>query len=246
MRISTTVLAAAAVSAAVTVAAVPAVADADPGMRATVTADSVVTTVDTGAFVLADDLRTVAVHDGAGREVASVPLAFELDGREFAVAQQISSDGRSLTLTPDPAARATAQPVASPLENQLALGELAGNLSTATLVGTVAGTVIGLLVGAVIGLGSCLVVGPACLATAPAALAAFAGAGGLAGTLLGGGGVITTGLWKYLSTLQAAPGESPYANKDGLLDPEGTGVPNAILRIPKIKLPTGSSSMSAH
>ncbi|MGW4125033.1 hypothetical protein [Nocardia sp. NPDC004711] len=250
MRISTTVFATAFASlavVAVSVAAVPAAAGTgtDPQWRASVTPESVISTIEVGGFVLSSDQRSVTVQDGTGRQLADLPLTFELDGREYALGQQISADGHRLTLTPDPAVRAAAQPVASPLENQLALGELAGKMTTATLAGTVGGTVIGLLVGAVIGFGSCLVVGPVCLATAPAALAAFAGAGGLAGTLLVGGGTLAGGLWKYLSTLQAAPGESAYAEQGGLLDPNGTGVPDANLRLPKIALPSGSSSLSA-
>ncbi|MFE3060775.1 hypothetical protein [Nocardia sp. NPDC059239] len=250
MRISTTAFATAVASLAVvtvSVAAVPAAAGTgpDPQWRASVTPESVISTIEVGGFVLSSDQRSVTVQDGTGRQLADLPLTFELDGREYALGQQISADGHRLTLTPDPAVRAAAQPVASPLENQLALGELAGKMPTATLAGTVGGTVIGLLVGAVIGFGSCLVVGPVCLATAPAALAAFAGAGGLAGTLLAGGGTLAGGLWKYLSTLQAAPGESAYAEQGGLLDPNGTGVPDANLRLPKIALPSGSSSLSA-
>ncbi|MTE17556.1 hypothetical protein, partial [Nocardia aurantiaca] len=209
MRSSTTAFATAVASLAVvtaSVAAVPAAADtgARPQWRATVTPESVISTIDVGGFVLSADQRSVTVQDGAGSQLAGLPLTFELDGREYALGPEISADGHRLTLTPDPAVRAAAQPVASPLENQLALGELAGKMTTATLAGTVGGTVIGLLIGAVIGVGSCLIVGPACLATAPAALAAFAGAGGLAGTLLAGGGTLAGGLWNYLSTVQAA------------------------------------------
>lgn len=250
MRISTTVLAMTVASAAITAAtvtAVPADAEPDPGWRATVDTEAVTSTLDAGVFVLSADQRSVAIRDDRGQQLTELPLTVQLDGLEYALRQEISPDARRLTLTPDAALRAVAaaRPIASPVENQLALGELAGKLTTASLLGTVGGTVIGLLVGAVIGLGSCLIVGPGCLATAPAALAAFAGAGGLAGTLLAGGGTLATGLWKYLSTVQAAPGESAYAEQGGLLNPDGTGVPDANLRLPKISIPSGSSSLSA-
>lgn len=246
MRFGTTALTVALTAAAMTAVATTApaaTADTDSGWRATVTENAVITTLDTGRFVLSADNRSVTVHSG-DQQLAHLPLAFRMDGVEYPVHQEISADGQRLTLTPDRAVRAAA-PVASPLENQLALGALASKLTTNTLVGTIGGTVIGLLVGAVIGFGSCLVVGPACLATAPAALAAFAGAGGLVGTLLGGGSALADGLWTYLSTVQAAPGESAYADQDGLLDPNGTGVPDANLRLPKLSLPSGSGSLSA-
>ncbi|WP_280236136.1 hypothetical protein [Nocardia cyriacigeorgica] len=250
MRYHTAILAAALASSAIvgaTVTASPAGADAgtDPRWRATVTHDSVVTTMEAGAFTLAADHRSVSVRDAHGRELASLPLSLDIDGHRYPITQQISPDGRRLTLTPDPAVAFAARPIASPVENQLALTELAGKMTTATMAGTVGGTVIGLLIGAVVGLGSCLVVGPACVATAPAALAAFAGAGGLAGMLLVGGGTLVGGLWKYLTTVQAAPGTSEYAGRGGLGDPDGTGVPDATPRLPRIVLPSGSASGSA-
>lgn len=51
-----------------------------------------------------------------------------------------------------------------------------------------------------------------------------------------------------VTTLQAAPGESEYANRDGLLDPQGTGVPDANLRLPQLPLKpliTGSAGGSS-
>lgn len=238
-------IAAALTTSAITVAAAPVSAETGTTAQwyATVVDGTVVSTID-GSFTLAADLGTITVRDSSGAQIDSVPLAFELDGHGYPIHQQISADGRTLTLTPDPAARLGVQAVASPLEDQLAMGALSGDVRNGSLVGTIAGTVLGLLVGAAIGLGSCLFVGPACLVTAPAAIAAFLGVGGMAGSLIGGGGALASGFWKFLSTLQAAPGTSVYAHDDGLLDPEGTGVPDANLRLPPIKLPTGSGSGS--
>ena len=91
-------------------------------------------------------------------------------------------------------------------------------------------------VGIAIGASTCLVVGPACLATIPVALAAFAGAGGIAGTVLVGGGALAVGLWDYLTVLGAPPGQSRYAGTPELADPHGAGVPN-----PPLQLPSGSA-----
>ncbi len=238
-----TAFAAAMCACAVTVTA--AAANAEPAevvqYRASVVADSVVTTLDHATFALEPGGRAVAVHAADGQQLLELPLAFLLDGQLRTIQQSITGDGRTLILTPDNGIR----PVASPMEDQLALNDLATNMSTGPLVGGLVGAVVGALVGAVIGLGSCLVVGPACLATAPAAIGAFAGGGGLLGTLLVGGAAMADGLWKYVTTLQAAPGESAYATKDGILDPNGTGVPDANLRLPKGVLGSGSSSGSA-
>ncbi|MGV9838325.1 hypothetical protein ACWDUL_29560 [Nocardia niigatensis] len=232
MRLRTTAFAAIVAAGAMTVAATPATAEptASAHYRTGVVDGSVVTTLEDATFTLAADQRSVLVHDAAGQLVFSLPLAFELDGVPHPILQQITDAGRTLVLIPDTGLRE----IASPLENQLALTEFAGNMTKATLAGTVGGFVVGALVGAVIGLGSCLLVGPGCLATTPAAIMAFAGAGGLIGPLALGGAALVDGVWKYVTTLQATPGESAYADKGGLLDPDGTGVPDANLRIPPL------------
>ncbi|MFR9749690.1 hypothetical protein ACL02S_01495 [Nocardia sp. 004] len=247
MLIRTTTLALAAATATV-LAATPATAQpaAAPNYHATIAGNSVVVTLDGATFSTATDGRAVLIHNADGATLATLPKNFTFDGLPGTLTSEITDHATTLTLTPDRAGLA-AHPqlhsVASPLEDQLALNDLAGKLSTGPLVGGIVGTVVGALVGAVIGLGSCLVVGPACLATVPTAIAAFAGAGGVAGTLLAGGAVLADGLWKYLSTIQAPPGQSPYANEGGLLDREGAGVPNPKLRLPK--LPSGSASGSS-
>ncbi|WP_454195240.1 hypothetical protein [Nocardia sp. Marseille-Q1738] len=201
--------------------------------RVDIIGQSVVTTLDGATFALAPDRQSVSILDLDGELLDTLPLAFTIDGERHEIAQQITGAGRVLTLIPDVAShRDRAQPVASPLEEQLALNDLSNNLTRGTVVGTVVGLATGAVIGAVIGLGSCLVVGPGCLATAPAVIMALAAGGGLVGTLLGGGIGLADGLWKYLTTRQAAPGTSPYANQDDLLDPNGAGVPDAELRLP--------------
>ncbi|WP_306355986.1 MULTISPECIES: hypothetical protein [unclassified Nocardia] len=231
MRIRTTAFAAIVTAGAMGAAATPAAADPPTAHYSSVVADgSVTTTLEGATFALTADGRTVLAHDPTGHEVLRLPLAFELDGAVHPIRHRIDDAGRTLVLTPDLEPR----PVASPMENQLALGEWAGNMTKGALVGTLGGFVLGALVGAALGLGSCLVVGPGCLATTPAAIMAFAAGGGLLGTLAVGGVALADGLWKYITTLQAAPGESAYADDDGLLDPNGTGVPDANLRLPPL------------
>ncbi|MFJ9368754.1 hypothetical protein ACIRRA_30610 [Nocardia sp. NPDC101769] len=247
MNLRTTAFAAVTAAGAMTLAVAPAHADPDsaPRYRAAVVGDSVVTVLDDATFTLAPDAGSVLARGSDGRQLLTLPMAFDLDGTRHPIAPQISDDGRTLVLTPDTGLR----PIASPLENQKALDEFASKMTTGTLVGTVGGFVIGALVGGAIGLGSCLVVGPGCLATTPAAVMAFAGGGMLLGTLGLGGAALADGVWKYVTTVQAEPGHSAYADKDGLLNPNGTDVPDANLRTPPIPLKpliTGSSSGSGH
>ncbi|WP_067805301.1 hypothetical protein [Nocardia beijingensis] len=247
-----TALLAAALTAGIAVSSAPAHADPAEPIQYTVTAvgESVVATLDGGTFAASGDSRSVEVRDSSGQVVDTIPLAVLVGEQRLGIEQRITAENRTLTLVPDLGALRlhVASPVASPLENQLALNDLASNLTRWPLIGTAVGTVLGAVLGGVIGLGTCLVIGPACLATVPAAIGAFAAAGGLTGTLVGGGAALADGLWKYLVTLQSAPGESPYANGDGLLDPNGTGVPDAQLRLPSGSaggLRSGSASGSA-
>lgn len=219
-------------------------ADADPTapvptFTAGVVGDSVITVLDQALFTTAADGQAVDIRTLAGDSVLSLPAEFLLDGVHHPVRYQIIDSGRALAITPDAGLR----PIASAMENQLAFNDFASDMAKVPL-GTIAGALLGALVGAVIGLGSCLVVGPACLATAPAAIGAFAGAGGVLGTLIAGGAALSDGLWKYLTMVQAPPGQSAYHDRGGVLDPNGTGVPDATLRLPN-GLGSGSSTASS-
>ncbi|MRH89389.1 hypothetical protein GFY24_18365 [Nocardia sp. SYP-A9097] len=238
-----TAFAAALCATAVTVAAASASAEPheEVSYRAAVVSDSVVTTLEHATFALDADGASVAINATDGQRLLDVPLAFLLDGQRRTIAQHISADGRTLILTPDTGIRA----VASPMEDQLAATDLASKMTIGPLLGGLGGAILGALVGAVIGLGSCLVVGPACLATAPAAIGAFAAGGSLLGTLVGGGSALVDGLWKYITTVQAAPGESAYAHENGVDPNNGTGAPDATLRLPHSTLNSGSASSAS-
>jgi hypothetical protein len=184
-----------------------------------------------GAFSAGGDGSVRVNVDGT--PVATLPASFTVDGVAHRIDTRIDDGGRTLTMTPDIARR----PAASAMENQLALNDFATIMSRGPVIGTVVGTVLGALVGAAVGASTCLVVGPGCLATIPAAVLAFAGAGGVAGTVLVGGGALAAGLWNYLTVLQAPPGQSSYAGQGGMLDPNGTGAPDA-----QLQLPSGSAN----
>ncbi|WP_431955761.1 hypothetical protein [Nocardia lijiangensis] len=232
---ATTLVALAAVAAAATTGQA---ANAAPGVparfHATLAPNSVIITLDHADFVPAAGRAAVDIHDEQGTVVSTVPSTMQIDQHRFPVAAQISPDRRTLTLTPDLGAVRAAgpSPVASPFEEQLALNDLTGDLSTNMTVGSIAGMLVGAVVGAGLGLGSCLITGPGCLVILPAAVTAFAAGGGVAGTLVGGAATLADSGWRYLLTVQSPPGQSPYANSDGLQDPGGAGAPNANLRLP--------------
>ncbi|MET7771966.1 hypothetical protein [Nocardia sp. NPDC005366] len=230
MRTRITLLAVALATGLALPTTVPATAapEPTPTYRAGVVGGMVVAAVDAATVVSAPGDDALSIIDTTGAQLLRLPLHYTLDDQRFPIRYRISDDAHSVALAPG---RDT-HPIASPMEHQLALNDLATDLTVGTLVGTVAGTVLGALVGAAIGLGSCLVVGPGCLATTPAAIAAFAAGGGVLGTVVVGGAGMADGLWKYLTTLNSAPGQSPYAGRDGILDPAGTGVPDANLRLP--------------
>ncbi|MFE3057998.1 hypothetical protein [Nocardia sp. NPDC059239] len=239
-----TTVAAGGIAIACAVTAPQAIADIDTSTARetefrTVVADGLaVTTIDAGSFQADQDGTAITVVDPAGQPAGRIPLAFALDNRRYQLQPHISADGRTLSLLPDIAG---AQPIASPLENQLALDDGQGKLGLAIAIGPMAGAIGGAVIGVVVALASCVVLTIGCLLTGLPIIGVFAGAGGLAGTILGGGAAAAYAAWNYLDTLSKAPGQSQYA-KDG----EGAnaaGVPDSHLRIPK--LGTGSSGGSS-
>ncbi|MGF6881319.1 hypothetical protein ABIA39_001199 [Nocardia sp. GAS34] len=201
----------------------------------------VTTSLGAGHFTAAPDGHSILVVDELGRTVGQLPLSIRLADRGYDVRQSISHDGRTLRLAADlSSARPLAQPVASPLENQRAANDSLAQLGLASALGPLAGAVAGAVLGAVVALATCAILTVGCLLTGLPIIGVFAGVGGLAGTILAGGGAAAWGAWNYPQTLAAPPGTSPYAkNGEGT---DGAGVPDSVLRVPK--LATGSSSGS--
>lgn len=59
----------------------------------------IVTTIDSGAFTVNGDSRTVAVSDRSGNVIARLPMSFELAGRQVNIRPTVDRVGTSLTLT---------------------------------------------------------------------------------------------------------------------------------------------------
>lgn len=187
--------------------------------HAAVEGESVVTRLDNGAFALDDAAGLVAVQNNAGEKIDTLPLNYSLDGQRLALRHEISADGRTLTLTPETSGldRAALKPVASPLENQLAMNDLINAVSISTSLGTLVGTAVGALAGIGVGLvlsgASCAVLSLGCVVAVLPIVGLTAGVGGIAGLIIAGGPVSVAAAFDYVTTLNAPPGTTKYADQ---------------------------------
>lgn len=163
--------------------------------------------------------KFVEVKDKSGNVVVSWPLDFTVAGAEIPVKPVLKNDDTVLELTPEKtdvqvaqpvnAVNLTAKPIASPAENQQAMGEFVTQFSLATAVGGFLGTAVGVVVGGVVG---CILglpfFGVGCI---PAAVAG-AGIGGILGTVAVGGPALAVAGMDLIQTMNAAPGQSKWAN----------------------------------
>ncbi|MVU76946.1 hypothetical protein GPX89_06765 [Nocardia sp. ET3-3] len=215
--LTTAVVAAGVVGAAATATAAPETAPPAVGYHSDLDGNAVVTTLTDGSFALSGDRQSVAIRDIAGRTIESLPLSFTLDGQHLPLVQQIADDGRTLRLLPDLTTldRTALKPVASPVENQLAMNDLINSVSLGTSIGSLIGTAIGAVAGIGVGVAvagaSCLALSLGCVITALPIISLVAAAGGLAGLVLGGGPTAIAAALTYFSVMQAAPGTSKYA-----------------------------------
>ncbi|MFJ9371235.1 hypothetical protein ACIRRA_43480 [Nocardia sp. NPDC101769] len=225
MRTSTRTLMTALLAAASLELTVAAVVRAEPdaaptpvGYHALVDGGDVVATLDNGSFADSGDGQAVLVRNAADVALDSVPLSYSLDGSRHPITRQISADGRSLRLTPDTSHvnLAALEPVASPVENQLAMNDLINSVSIGTSVGSLIGTAIGATVGVGIGFAlagaSCVVLSLGCVVAVLPIVALAGGVGGLVGLTLGGAPTTAFALYEYVRTLQSAPGQSKYGD----------------------------------
>jgi|GEM_PF-3087811 len=142
---------------------------------------AITTTISDGRFVIAPNGSSVALESNTGQQVDQVSLRPELAGQVFTVAQQISPDGRSLTLTPKVSPQEIAQ-----AKDITAMDNLMFQVNK-NIVGIVGGVIIGGLLGSLLGLGVLSII------TAPI------------GAVVGGiGGGYVMGGQQFLNALQAA------------------------------------------
>ena len=180
----------------------------DVNYEAKIVDKSIVTTIDAGLFKVSGDGHSVVLQDSKGADLVSLPLAYNLGDLQFPFDRTISEDGKTLTLTPitdsakaaprpesAPAAKEWT-PVASPEENDRAIAHFQSQLGLGTQVGSLLGTIVGLPVAAALCLGG---------------LATGAGIGGVAGTILGGGGAAVVAGIDLVNTLNAPAGTTVWA-----------------------------------
>ncbi|MET8878092.1 hypothetical protein [Nocardia sp. NPDC004604] len=203
---------------AATATAAPTDVSPEVSYRTQLTTDqSVVTILENGTFALSDDGSAVSIFNNAGRVLDSLPLRVRIDDQTLPVRHQIAPDGHTLTLTPDVAAirRDELKPVASPVENQLAMNDLINAVSIGTSVGSLLGTAVGAVLGVGVGVAlagaSCLVLSLGCVVAVLPIVALAGGVGGMAGLVVGGGPTAAIAVYQYLTTLNAPPGTSKYA-----------------------------------
>ncbi|WP_446224290.1 hypothetical protein ACTWPB_03495 [Nocardia sp. IBHARD005] len=116
------------------------------GYRTVVAPDlrTVSASVDEGRFVLAPDLDRVIVESATGDPIGEVPTSFTtVSGNVIALATEISADGRSMTVTPQPTAAASTElksiatsPTAQfpdPVQNAAAIGAGIGVIAAAVV-----------------------------------------------------------------------------------------------------------------
>ncbi|MGI5219091.1 hypothetical protein [Nocardia sp. CA-290969] len=225
MRICRSTFTAALAATAVVVGMSTASADPNPtpaaavAYQAALVDKSVVTTLDQGTFSLQHAGASVAVRNTAGEVVDTLPLTYSLDGQRLALRQEISDDGRTLTITPDTSGlnRAALRPVASPLENQLAMNDLINAVSISTSLGTLVGTAIGAIAGIGVGIvlsgAACVALSLGCIVAVLPIMSLTAGVGGIAGLIIAGGPTAAAAAFEYVTTLNAPPGTSKYAEQ---------------------------------
>ncbi|MGW3281437.1 hypothetical protein [Nocardia rhamnosiphila] len=209
---------------AIGVISVAATAYADPdrpapvvSYRAALVERSVVTTLDHGTFARTDAGDSIAIRNTAAEIVDTLPLTYSLDGQALPLRRQISGDGRTLTITPDSTGldRAALRPVASPLENQLAMNDLINAVSISTSLGTLVGTALGAIAGVGVGIAlsgaTCVALSLGCVVAVLPIMSLAAAAGGITGLILAGGPTSVAAAFDYFTTLNAPPGTSKYA-----------------------------------
>ncbi|WP_280329701.1 ammonium transporter [Nocardia wallacei] len=186
---------------------------ATPDVRyeTTLVGNTVQTTLHGGFFEVSSDERTVDVKSADGNTLVTLPLSIRQDGLEYPLPHAVRSEGRVLELTTvknAAAARpAPVTPVASLMENQLAMQSFGSQFGIATAVGGFIGTALGALAGLVFGL--------AVLPLEPATILTGAAIGGIIGTVVAGGPTLIIAGIDLLSTLSAPPGTTKWMDATG-------------------------------
>ncbi|ONM50421.1 hypothetical protein [Nocardia donostiensis] len=168
--------------------------------------DHIVSTLTNGVFEVTGD--SVQIKNAEGRAMVTLPLVFRHEGSEYPIDHIVRDEGRVLELTPvkdeSRARPAPVTPVASPMENQMAMDAFLAQFGIASAIGGFVGLVIGGLVG---GLG--LLGGPVGLASIPLG----ATVGSIIGTIIAGGPTLIIAGIELINALNAPPGTTRFAEQ---------------------------------
>ncbi|WP_030172529.1 MULTISPECIES: hypothetical protein [Actinomycetes] len=177
----------------------------DIGYSANIVGDHVVLKTDIGS------LRTSGgqfqIVDNKGNVAASIPLAYNLNDKQFPINADIN--GRTATLTPvrdaaaaqpikvsDAVRKQAAAPATREQRDIQAMQTLSQSINTASAVGGLVGTIVGGVIGCVVGLP---VGGVGCLP----GLVTGAGIGGVVGTIVVGGPVLIGAAIQFFNTINS-------------------------------------------
>ncbi|PXW35508.1 UNVERIFIED_CONTAM: hypothetical protein DES50_101453 [Williamsia faeni] len=154
--------------------------------------NQVVVTTDIGSLRTNND--QLEIVDAAGHVAATVPLFFNLEGRQYPIAA--NANGRTATLTPvvTPAAATPVAAATTRDERDLqALQKLGTYVSVSVAIGGLVGTIVGAVIGCLIDIAT------ACL---PGAVTG-AGIGGVLGTIAVGGPTLIGAAVEYFNTINS-------------------------------------------
>lgn len=140
-------------AASVTVALGGGTASADPtesiGYETSVTPEGAVSTIlDAGAFRVDGSANSVNVVGASGTVLASLPLAYSVNGATYSISPTVVGD-RQLLLTPQPAA--LVNDVAGPVSKQAAFDNMINQIVVGYTNGGAVGTAVGAGLGFAIG-----------------------------------------------------------------------------------------------
>ena len=178
---------------------------ANIGYSANIVGDHVVLKTDIGSLRTSDGQFQIV--DNKGNVAASIPLAYNLNDKQFPINADIK--GRTATLTPvrdaaaaqpvqvsDAVRKQAAAPATREQRDMQAMQTLSQSINTASAVGGLIGTIVGGVIGCVAGLLGAVV---GCLP----GIVTGAGIGGVVGTIVVGGPVLVGAVIQFFNTINS-------------------------------------------
>lgn len=176
------------------------------GYSAQIVGDHVVLKTDIGSLRTSDGQFQIV--DNTGKVAASIPLAYNLNDKQFPINADVN--GRTATLTPvrnaaaaepvkvsDAVRKQVAAPATREQRDIQAMQTLSQSINTASAVGGLVGTIVGGVIGCVVG--AVAAAGVGCLP----GIVTGAGIGGVVGTIVVGGPVLIGAAIQFFNTINS-------------------------------------------